>query len=100
MFLAEGSGRPLAWRAIQGHSRSYASPEEMGWVEIDGGVTDRLWHGTFRRHIDSISRKGLIPGGVHAGVGVGRSEIFFSARDPFSPLVPASHPTQAYKIEK
>ena len=51
---------PMAWRAIQGHSRSMATEENI-WALMDIGYTRYLWHGTYRRHMDSIVRGGIDP---------------------------------------
>ena len=94
-FLRLGSGRPLAWRAIQGHSTSLAPVENMGWRQIDSSISQYLWHGTFRRYIDPIQRKGLIPGGGKMG---GRIELYFSARHPHGGLDP-NDPIPVYKFD-
>ena len=45
---------PLAWRAIQGHSKSCATIEGMGWQKIGTDRCTLLWHGTKRSCTDSI----------------------------------------------
>ena len=70
---------PLAWRAIQGHTKSCATIVGMGWQQIGLETCTSIWHGTKRSCTDSILSGGLIPGGAP---GKGRSEIFFSPRHP------------------
>ena len=86
---------PLAWRAIQGHTKSSATIAGMNWIPVGTNTCPVLWHGTKRHCTDSILADGLIPGGVR---GEGRSEVFFSPRNPLEPDIPAD-PIKAYKFD-
>ena len=56
--------RPLAWRAIQGHSgKSKPDQESIGWRIIGNSEAPELWHGTTRAHLFSIAKSGIKPGG-------------------------------------
>ena len=71
VFLVPGAtpgdlkgSKPLAWRAIQGHSGDQAvDPEAMGWPLITEDEAPNLWHGTAYAYMAGITTYGIIPGG-------------------------------------
>lgn len=70
-------------RAVQGHSMKVVNDEELLERLEAGGpdVPDKVVHGTYRRHYDSIMDKGLVAGGVAEGprqrANYGRNHIHF-----------------------